>query len=136
MEKWKWNPDNWRSDGFAATTLRNTLLFSLLEVKMNVFRRRNFDISSSYFTKFSPSANIYKQLFLLTRFFTKPPKNLRPYAIWSGVTVPTPSGNQPRSLENLESTKFLETQSRCKMHFLSVTEEYIFDFFSAKDLYL
>ena len=40
MEKWKWNPDNWRSDGFAATKLRNTLLFSLFEVKMNVFRRR------------------------------------------------------------------------------------------------
>ena len=76
MEKWKWNPANWRSDGFAATKLRNTLLFSLLEVKMNVFRRRNFDISSSYFRKFSPSANIYKQSFLLTRFFTKPSKIL------------------------------------------------------------
>ena len=32
---------------------------------------------------------------------------LRPCAIWSGVTVPTPSGNQPRSLENLTKQKIL-----------------------------
>ena len=40
MEKWKWNSDNWRSDGFAATKLRNTVLCSWFEVKIYIFRRR------------------------------------------------------------------------------------------------
>ena len=59
--------------------------------------------------------------------------SIRPYAIWSRVTVPTPSGNQPRSLENLEKQKKMEEKKRSKTPFLNVSEEKVFDFFSGKE---